>query len=349
MRAATDSMFTYLLLLSSVFGMLNAVYYHDSSKKSKLHLPSLYEKYCCYSSNRGKSIVITIGEANKYLICPPQTPDSCSSITSFKSSCSSILAHDESSQSGYYNISPANSADTIVYCDMEGVNCDSEGGWTRVAHLNMSDPTEQCPPGFKLYNDNNGIRACGRNEAVGCQSVIFPSHNISYSQVCGRVIGYQKGTTGGISNWLGPRSDINQAYVDGISVTIGSQRKHVWTFIAAFLENKIFPAHTSTACPCGSNSTVEPQSFVGSDYFCESGNPATIAGTFSEDAFYPDPLWNGEECGLVEEMCCNVTGIPWFHKLLQQATTDYIELRVCCDEATDNEDAPVGFYEIYIK
>ena len=39
--------------------------------------------------------------------------------------------------------------------------CNADGGWTRIAYLNMSDPHEQCPSGFKLYNQN-GIRACGR-------------------------------------------------------------------------------------------------------------------------------------------------------------------------------------------
>ena len=39
--------------------------------------------------------------------------------------------------------------------------CNTSGGWTRIAYLNMSDPHEQCPSGFKLYNQN-GVRGCGR-------------------------------------------------------------------------------------------------------------------------------------------------------------------------------------------
>ena len=27
-----------------------------------------------------------------------------------------------------------------------------EGGWTRVAYLNMSDSIQSCPSGFKLYH-----------------------------------------------------------------------------------------------------------------------------------------------------------------------------------------------------
>ena len=67
-----------------------------------------------------------------------------------------------------------------------------------MGYLNMTDPNEQCPPGFRLYEEN-GTRACGR-QSTGCESVTYPSHDISYSQVCGRVIGYQKGTPDAIAS-----------------------------------------------------------------------------------------------------------------------------------------------------
>ena len=27
-----------------------------------------------------------------------------------------------------------------------------------------------------------------------------------------------------------------------------------------------------------------------------------------------DPLWDGQDCGSLESPCCNVPGIPWFHR-----------------------------------
>ena len=36
-----------------------------------------------------------------------------------------------------------------VYCHMEEL-CSSGGGWTRIAYLDMSDSTDECPSGFKL-------------------------------------------------------------------------------------------------------------------------------------------------------------------------------------------------------
>ena len=53
--------------------------------------------------------------------------------------------------------------DTQVYCDMEGINCDGEGGWTRVAYINMTEPNATCPNGLTLQNFNNiSHPLCGR-------------------------------------------------------------------------------------------------------------------------------------------------------------------------------------------
>ena len=173
------------------------------------------------------------------------------------------------------------------------------------------------------------------------QAVKFPSYSISYSQVCGRVTGYQKGST----NALEPSGfNINGPYVDGVSLTRGRPRQHIWTFMAGLHEN-FFYSNGVTECPCASNSPVRPPSFVGNDYFCESGNPTNWDIT----TFHTDPLWDGKQCGVIEKACCNAPGIPWFHKVFQQPTTDYIELRVCGDQGIDNEDIPVGFYEVYVK
>ena len=101
-------------------------------------------------------------------------------------SCEEINTNWPDSPSDYYIIADTNGHPHHVYCQMESL-CNSSGGWMRVAYLNMSDPTEECPPGFRLYNQN-GIRACGRPvsaQAGYCQSVKFPSYSISYSQVCG--------------------------------------------------------------------------------------------------------------------------------------------------------------------
>ena len=99
-------------------------------------------------------------------------------------------------------------------------------------------------------------------------------------------------------------------------------------------------------CPCATGSTQQVQSFIGDHYFCESA----ASGTYQQQLYTSDPLWDGQGCGSDESPCCNVTGIPWFHRDYgSTTTTDYIELRVCADEGTANEDIPVSFYEIYVQ
>ena len=99
-------------------------------------------------------------------------------------SCQDIKDKKPDSPSGYYHINSQ-----LVYCEM-GELCSTEGGWTRLAYLDMSDATVDCPTGFKLY-EKNGIRSCGRPDThASCTSLTFPSNGIRYSQVCGRVTGY---------------------------------------------------------------------------------------------------------------------------------------------------------------
>ena len=272
-------------------------------------------------------------------------------------SCQEIKERQPSSPSGVYLLSTPDLGTHYVYCHM-GKLCGTEGGWTRLAYLDMSDSTKNCPAGFRLY-ESNGVRACGRatSDVGGCQSVQFPSNAVSYSQVCGRVVGYQYFAPDAVypGNYEGEtygsvitpeHKDINSYYVDGVSITHGSPRQHIWTLIAGLSNFHHFDGRYN--CPCSKDSPQSStlQSFIGSDYFCESGSD----GQKVEDKLHTeDPLWDGEGCGTNEKNCCSAPGLPWFHKVLNTATSDYIELRVCVDRERDDENVPVSFYEIYVK
>ena len=217
--------------------------------------------------------------------------------------------------------------------------CRSRGGWTRLAYLDMTDAAQSCPSGFRLYQ-SGGVRACGRSSSRpsggSCTSVQFPSNGISYSQICGRVVGYQYDHINAVK---GNRYDIDSWYVEGVSITRGSPRQHVWTLMAGFTEA------FADSCPCSTGSTEPVQSFIGNNYFCESGNTASSTSSI---LYTSDPLWDGKGCDLYEAPCCNATGLPWFHRDYgTNTTTDFLELRVCGD--ADTEDSPISFYEIYVK
>ena len=102
---------------------------------------------------------------------------------------------------------------------------------------------------------------------------MFPTQGIQYSQVCGRIIGYQVGHPQAfhLENSNEPQV-IDSSYVDGVSLTFGSPRKHIWTFANATDEANA--GNDRSRCSCTDSSRPNtPPSFVGNDYFCETGVP----------------------------------------------------------------------------
>ena len=298
-------------------------------------------------SNHKDTSTSTAGVVDEILLVVQELLVLHNDTADLPTSCQQIKAQNPNSPSGVYLTVPAHGGSAAyTYCNMDTL-CGSGGGWTRLAYLDMSDATQSCPSGFRLYQ-SGGVRACGRpsSNSPGCLSVQFPSHGTSYSQVCGRVVGYQYGSPDAVSiNNTPGHNNINSYYVDGVSITRGSPRQHVWTFMAGFSDT----ASSVNNCPCTNppGNLQQVQSFVGTNYFCESGNPSN---SWTQSMYASDPLWDGQGCGSNEGTCCAASGLPWFHRDYGSATTtDYLELRICDDEGTNNEDIPVGYYEIYVK
>ena len=228
-----------------------------------------------------------------------------------------------------------------------GYNVCGTSGWTRVAYLDMSDPSQDCPTEFRMYNEN-GVRGCGRlvSSNPSCDSKNFSSNGITYSEMCGRVLGYQYATPDAIGSYFHGQNDIDSYYVDGISITHGSPRQHIWTYIVGISEYYNSNYDYFGACPCCEGYAQDIQTFIGDDYYCESGNPdsSSIVTLYSDDT-----LWDGKNCGSDEAPCCKHPDLPWFYKAFDAATNDDIEIRICGDEGTANEDTPVYLYEVFVK
>ena len=260
-------------------------------------------------------------------------------------SCEAIHKKWPNKPSGYYRIADSNGDIQYVYCNMEKL-CNLEGGWMRIANLNMTQTTS-CPTGFRLYT-NGGVRACGRpvTSSGSCVGKIFSSSGIIYSQVCGKVIGYQVGwpdATALRNNAI--KNNINTYYADGVSLTHGNPREHIWTLMSGENDRSSFRYNS---CPCDSIDPSPAPSFVGSDYYCEAGyqgNSEPQRGKF----YSSDRLWDGKDCGSSETACCQSSLIPWFYKSIGNYTTDYIEMRLCCNEGTNDEDVAIEQYDIYVK
>ena len=216
-------------------------------------------------------------------------------------------------------------------------NCGA-GLWYRVAFLNMSDPSQQCPSAWRLVA-TNGVRACGRPESSGssCPGTLY-SATSEYQRVCGKVIGYQYSRPDGFGYLK--RGSINESYLDGVSITYGQPRNHIWSYVAGVSEN----SRGSSNCPCSSQGGKQPQPFVGDNYYCESGNPNNTHGGILYTA---DKLWDGKQC---EGTCCtDPKSPPWFSVRLSNPTTESIEVRICGDERTVYEDTPVELLVIYVQ
>ena len=175
---------------------------------------------------------------------------------------------------------------------MEGSKCDGKGGWMRVAYVNMSEPNATCPSGLKSYyfpNISNALCDRPHSSSGGCNSTFFSTFGLNYSQVCGQVRGYQRGNVDGIyDNNVGSPS-LEGTYVDGVSITHGSNpHHHIWTYIAGQKETG---PKTKWDCPCNNGSTVTIPQYVGDDYYCESGSLVHEPYTFH----YDDPLWDGRK------------------------------------------------------
>ena len=94
---------------------------------------------------------------------------------------------------------------------------------------------------------------------------------------------------------------------------------------------------------------TQPPEFVGDNYYCESANEAEIESFAGPPEFFAaDKLWDGQQCDH-EGTCCTTKSPPWFSVELANSTNDSIEVRICGDEGTNNEDTPIELLKIYIQ
>ena len=184
----------------------------------------------------------------------------------------SCAALPPSSPSGYYWVRVSNGSTKRVYCDLTRSCGNIAGRWMRVTKLDMTNRNHHCPGNLseKIYNGSS-MRTCVRMTSLsgGYTSVTFSTNNdANYTSVCGRVIAYQYGNTEAFDEYFSPRHLVD---VDGVILTHGDQRRHIWTFAAARAENA---RSSSYSCPCTNPSlnTSRVPVYVENDYFCDTGN-----------------------------------------------------------------------------
>ena len=221
-------------------------------------------------------------------------------------------------------------------------NCNCGGSnWALVGSVDATSSTFTCPQGWTRYDDP---KSCGRNRTDLVASTIFSLGGRSFSEVCGRVLAYQKGHPDAFgASGIVSQGGLDEIYMDGVSLTHGppSSRTHVWSFVAGAYSQGSIRAPT---CPCSGPWTLIVPPFIGQHYTCESGNPGPF---FSSSTLYQDdPLWDGEGCSSTSTCCDTPT---YFCRSFSQDTGDDLEMRIMADEPSSGEDVRIFWVELYVR
>ena len=326
--------FMKMLLTLSVTLLLGSLCVQAQFNQVSYSVKTIATGQGCPSEQQRSTVQSEIRNDVSQLLQNITAPNLGQSLFNPATSCRQIIQNRPVAQSGYYYIRLPNGTVTQFYCDFSA-NCGSTRGWTRVAFINITDPTVQCPTAFRQIT--SPIRACGRStNTSGCDFATLSTSGLQYSRVCGRIHGYQKGQADGFGDSV---NNINGDYVDGIGILYGSPRMHIWTFAVGLRKN-------SPECPCYSGITIP--SFVGNNYFCDSGYSGI--GLPSVSTYYvSDPVWDGQGCAGATA-CCTFNNPPWFVRDLPASTSEDIEMAMCSNgNYATNEDSPFDLAEIYVQ
>ena len=261
-------------------------------------------------------------------------------------SCADIYEKNPTShgKSGHYLIKTNDLY--LSQCDMETeYDAGKKKGWLQIADFDLSVKSE-CPDTEEWKKIKvNGIEMCRSvNDTEGCYSAIFSVNGTKYRKIRGMVRGYQKGSTDGFDHVrYGNYRGINTPYVDGVSITLGNPRKHVWTYVVGCSDDD---NHATSNCPCAAVPGPAPHFFVGEHYYCESGN----RGPFEYSTIYTDdPLWDGAGCFHSNNNCCTNVGLPWFNREFPTTQDEDIEVRICTDQTYGDEAVLVDQLKLFVQ
>ena len=253
------------------------------------------------------------------------------------SSCNEIYQHNPTSRGtiNHYWIK-TNEGLFKVKCNMK-LKCGGvEGGWMQIVDVDLNRD-DSCPGNW--HKTTTPRRLC-LGYIAGCNSAHFYVKGVSYEHICGQAKAYQKGNMDAFRSKI---QSIDGTYVEGISITIGSPRKHVWTYAVGLTDDHDYDSQYN--CPCATHPGPSPPAFVGNNYYCESGD----VGTYNSRPYYiTDPLWDGNGC-TAGNGCCAQIGMPWFYRKLPVPVADDFEVRICKGFSHNSEDLAVENIEIFVN
>lgn len=218
----------------------------------------------------------------------------------------------------------------VVVCDMES----DGGGWTRVGHYDVDEggpcPGEWLPPA--------GVPGCGRTDATASMRSATFASPIPYREVRAVIRAFGFGGPDAFNRlFVGAENSVDSFYVDGVSLTVGEPRRHVFTWAQGLVDNAI---GSSDSCPCVDGAAAP--AIVGDRYLCEAGD--TSCCHFWD---FTDVLWDGNQLG---DTCrASPEGGSSVVLTLDGEETEPLEVRILHDEGADDEDLAVQKLDLFVR
>lgn len=206
------------------------------------------------------------------------------------------------------------------------------GGWTNA--LDFDSIRDSCPAPWQAAGTKQHV--CIDGTMTGMSAINVGSPIASFREVMTTVIGFQRGSTDGFH----PRA-IEDAYVDGLSITAGSPRRHIASYGVGFNE---FGGCGSgkCACPCLGGQPA-PQFMAENSWRCESGS---LGSPMDNAVFFADPLFDGAE---IDDKCAKDASADPIVTEFPPATAPEFEARLMTDEPTQGEGMALYRLELWVR
>ena len=167
----------------------------------------------------------------------------------------------------------------------------------RISSVNYPVPLTQ----YQLDSEERVCRSTTTSQ-MSCDSVIFPTHHLSYKHVCGRAAGFSYFHPCAFYYYkIGGQNTIDHACVSGLSIVYGPQSRcnHIWTYAGGYQES----LSNGGNCPCAANPGASSLPFVGQDLYCESAT--RYRPPYPQRWYTNNTLWDGEDCYPGSSCCDN--------------------------------------------
>lgn len=239
--------------------------------------------------------------------------------------CAELLAARPGAESGPYVL-----AGRTVECEMDRAG----GGWALVALFDTREGGV-CPSPWRTVDLGEAeppvcARAESQSGSEDSVELIVPQR---YREVMGLALGMQFETPDAFSR--GSPVGLDGLYVDGLSLTIGVVRRHVFTYAAGGSDHD----EGESQCPClGGASAPE---VVGDQFACESGARDAAEGWLVGDLLWDDDL---------DPTSCDAVAAPsYFVADLGEPVDDPLEARLMADQESTNEDVGLVRLELFVR